>query len=499
MPLQQHITARHAMWAIRLIKSAGKEPWVHVARTILFPSGQVHLMNLALGIAHCDVQQCRGPEGSPLPPPLLRLALALAAMPAWRDARREPGQLRKWVPSAPLWGNPLAVATAGALRPRRGLEAEFPVLAAVHSLRTVWDLREALVAACSVDSQAAYRAEVWATYLGGHPQLGERRAALHLMQGLANRLPREWRLLVFSDPGITAEQLAETDTLQAVSNNITRGLGWDMPRGRPLQLQHATVRACTALLRGAQPGGMLGLKLESFIELAGQGMEEEGGIPTVPEALASLRRLWSVPWDNSRKELYWRLVLDGLPNAQRMGGLHEACQCGCVAPGRRHHYWECPPAAAVVAALQQQVAQGAHVELQCPHVWLARSPHPAIKARVWRVVALAALHGMDRARKLLYRWRKAAEEQQHQQQQQQQQRVVARRPGARQQAQAAHPPPPMGQQVTVACRVAVAAMWDMLHDFAALRKYPPDWLVGMQHHPFLSAPPGAEVLQVHRR
>jgi hypothetical protein len=364
----------------------------------------------------------------------------------------------------------------------------------------VWDLREALVAACSVNSQAAYRTQVWATYLGGHPQLEDWHAALHLMQGLANRLPREWRLLVFGAPGITAEQLVAADCMQAVSNGIKHGLGWDTPRGRPLQLQHATVRACTSLLRGAQPGAMLGLKLERFTQLAGQDVEGDGDAPTVPEALRSLRTMWSVPWDNSRKELYWRLVLDGLPNAERMGGLHEACQCGAVTPGRYHHYWECPPAMAVVIVLQQQLAGLVHTPLLCAHVWLARTPHPSVKARVWRVVALAALHGMDRARKLLYRWRKATEEQQQQQQQQQrQQRVAATRPRARQQAQATHLPPSLEQQVSVACRVAVAAMWDMLHDFAALRKYPPDWLVGMQHHPFLSAPPGAEVLQVHRR
>jgi hypothetical protein len=151
----------------------------------------------------------------------------------------------------------------------------------------------------------------------------------------------------------------------------------------------------------------------------------------------------------------------------------------------------------VVAALQQQLAGIRPEPLLVPHVWMARCPHPTIKARVWLVVALAALHGMDRARKMLFRWRKATEEQQ-QQQQPQQQAVAARRRGARQSTHAAHPPPPVEQQLSVACRVAVAAMWDMLHDFAALRKYPPEWLVGMQYHPFLSAAPGADVLQVHR-
>ena len=59
---------------------------------------------------------------------------------------------------------------------------------------------------------------------------------------------------------------------------------------------------------------------------AGQGREgREGaasdGTPAVAdgsEVARLLPRLWQLPWENQHKEVYWRLVLNGLALASRM-------------------------------------------------------------------------------------------------------------------------------------------------------------------------------------
>jgi hypothetical protein len=85
---------------------------------------------------------------------------------------------------------------------------------------------------------------------------------------------------------------------------------------------------------------------------------------------------------------------------------------------------------------------------------------------------LAALLGMDKARQLLAKW------------------LLQARNG---QPVPQHDATP-AQQLQVACRVAVATLWDMLNDFVSLRLYPAEWLVrvGSQgwvgpNHPFICA------------
>jgi hypothetical protein len=86
---------------------------------------------------------------------------------------------------------------------------------------------------------------------------------------------------------------------------------------------------------------------------------------------------------------------------------------------------------------------------------------------------VAALLGMDKARRLLTKWRLDARNGQPIPQH------------ARTSA----------QQVQVASYTAVAGFWDMLNDFVSLRLYPPEWLVGVGNqgrvgptHPFICAP-----------
>ena len=44
--------------------------------------------------------------------------------------------------------------------------------------------------------------------------------------------------------------------------------------------------------------------------------------------VAAQKSLWRLRWDNAFKEVYWRLVCDGLPTAERMR--QQDCGCVCV-------------------------------------------------------------------------------------------------------------------------------------------------------------------------
>jgi hypothetical protein len=73
---------------------------------------------------------------------------------------------------------------------------------------------------------------------------------------------------------------------------------------------------------------------------------------------AAQRQLWKLRWDNHYKEVYWRLVVNGLATTERMHMQNCGCVCGPVVggpPGRHHHFWECFVAQAVVAQLQHKI------------------------------------------------------------------------------------------------------------------------------------------------
>jgi hypothetical protein len=119
-----------------------------------------------------------------------------------------------------------------------------------------------------------------------------------------------------------------------------------------------------------------------------------------------MRRLWRLPWENGRKEVFWRLAYDALPTAAR---LHrdQPRECGAgPRPDRHHHFWACPVAQAVVAAVQAELAAAAPPPAGQPaplvpaNIWLARTP-PGLDAGVWGVVCLAAVEAMDRGRRSL--------------------------------------------------------------------------------------------------
>jgi hypothetical protein len=475
MPLEQHILSRHVMWAVRLITAKPDIPWVHVARHLVNAGLTQHPMSAQLGIGIGPAVQLQTRAGARLPPPLLRLASALQALPPWQDVQPVPLAPGTWVVNAPLWGNPFAAQQPEQPLPRQGLEAAFPALAAVSTLRTLWDLREVILLAHGVRCADEYRQQVWPLHLASRPELQDWATAKQQLLALANSLPSSWRPFVVGN-GITAEALLAAPSMEAVVTQLVGRLGWSMPSGKPMTLYKATVRGCTQLQMVSQQALTMA-RMHRFRE----ALVVEAPAPVSHEdVLTMLSRMWALPWDNQRKELLWRLVLNGLPTAARMDMTGEACQCGAMAPGCRHHFWECPAAVAVRNVLEQHLECG----VRCDHVWMTRVPREGLHTGVWRVVALAALLGMDKARRALCRWRLSAEHGHGQQQQHQ---------GHEQ------PPPPVDMQVSIAAKVAVATFWDMLNDFVAMRKDPPTWRQALpRNHPLIGPSLARDALVVRR-
>ena len=315
---------------------------------------------------------------------------------------------------------------------------------------------------------------------------------------------------------------------------LVRRLGWQ--RGaRRVPLVGLTVRTATALQLGPLRAERRRY-VDSFVQEVGgpAGQASEGARRVwVNTVFAALRQLWKVRWDNHFKEVYWRLVLNGLATSAR---LHVAQPCGVcgLAPGphgqlhgRLHHFWECPVARAVVAAVQQQLPPAWCVSPLLPHHVLfmhrpaGASPATTVHRGVWRVVCLAAVNAMDVGRRAAASQQRAAaaeaaaaaaaEQQQpvaaggqrridgffqptplSPEQQQRRERVQQRQQALRQQQQ-------QEQQEALEARLeevkreAVARFWELLQDFVVVRAAPVAWLPALSpDHPLLRVSSGLE-------
>jgi hypothetical protein len=321
---------------------------------------------------------------------------------------------------------------------------------------------------------------------------------------------------------------------------LVQGLGWHLGHNS-VPISKLTVKQATAL----QLGRLLLLRGQyhhDFVDCIAP--QVRGQLELVQDycksVTAAQRQLWKVKWDNKFKEVYWRLVLNGLPTAERMHLQECRCVCGPAVggqpPGRLHHFWECPVAQSVVHVLQQQLAAWHAHALQPHHVLcmicpccagVPGDPSPArtLHKGVWRVVCLAAINAMDEGRRAANKigveeWQQqqaeaAAEEhraayiprgqrlitevlqpaaltpeqQQHQAQVRQRQQVqVQHEQQQRQQAAAA--------RLAEVQQQAVSRFWELLEDFVALSAAPKKWLPQLApDHPFLRV--SGDLMGVH--
>ena len=489
MPLEQHIRARHAKWAIRLMCACDSIPWVHVARSILSPRAQQGCGMWQLALAACNPPspmeqgQVHAPYlERPVPKPLHRLVQALQGLPSWSDVKQQPMQLGPWAANAPLWCNPFLSSGGGNGRRLqwKGLEAAFPEVAQLGTINTVGEALAAYTDIHGVAQREVYLATIWPFWLKSHDLLRDQQVAQSILSRLVAAIPTAWKQAAMPTDGQVAsrtqQQLRLMQTPEIASMLMSR-LGWELSNGKVCTMQDISVKQCTDLQQPAQVQGDVRRKFVAAILQA-------SGRPESQEAHdlfhKFMQKVWKLKWDNKRKEILWRLVHNGLPTAARMGGrVDMPCACGVSVPDWSHHFWDCPVAQAVRQVVQGMMPQGT-TQLQPCHILLGCRPHTAIHSGVWQVVVLAAMSAMEKGRMLLTTWLLK----------QSRGEVMPQHVCTQQ------------QRVQVAAKVAVATFWDMLQDFASLRLYPPAWLqqVGF-HHPFLAVhihSSGELVLQVHK-
>jgi hypothetical protein len=349
--------------------------------------------------------------------------------------------------------------------PTACLEDTFVVIAELGTINTVGQALQAHQEISVFVPHQQYVETLWPFWFRRCPLFLDQQAAQEQLAELVQSIPIAWRHAVQQS---TPQQLLQAPSTRQVWEMLWARIGWKRPRGRPLLLGNATVRALTQLQAALHQVAARD-KHKAFLQEATVGLNLQ--VETLlPELHSLLRNLWKLPWDNSRKEVFWRLVLDGLPSAARMHMLGVSCDCGAVAPDRQHHFWGCPVAQAVTQVLQQQLPPQCH--MQRVNVWLCRPPSPIVHAGVWQVVCLAAVISMNKGRKLLYKLSKS------------------------------QPALSAQQRIDIACKVAVATFWDMLVDFVGVGMCSPLWLaeVGLAH-PFLHVMHDAEGLghlQVNR-
>jgi hypothetical protein len=471
LPWRQHLLARHAMWAVRLALGSAEKPWIHVAGELLSPTFSTCPAWRRLSILLCPDAE-HGPSGRQLPAALGRLAAGFMALPAWRDTAPAPVPLGPWCAALPLWCNPFlgqppaqvfpgVPALSWSVLPREGLEQldlgqqfDYRVLAECSQISTVGNAVQALV-----EVRQCGRANwdmVRRFWFGAHAGMfSDRQYATDTLEALVAALPAQVQQVVAAvPPGHPG-----SGTAAAALSKVVGRLGWSCPlrHGRTVSLAQLSVRVATALQ--LQPVlDAREAKHRVFLSLACTGLPAP--LQAQPaELMALFRQLWQLPWENQRKEVFWRLALNGLPNAARMR-MGEPCACGHLGPDRRHHFWECEVAVAVIGELHRGLAGlVSPAALRCDHVWLARCPSAHVHPKLWMVVCLSALLAMNGARKCLFALC----------------RGDRRLPGH--------------VACIIAARVAKAQFWDMLADFVGLKLCPDRWMEQAaalnQQHPFL--------------
>lgn len=431
LPIQQHIHARRAVWAIRLLLGDAATPWVAVGRFVLReawgPSSPWHNMLPAMPDAlanHPDVVAGRVAVAALLPGPLSWVFASLHRLPRLASL-----VLRGAMPpldsaqcrDVPLLGNPY-ISCSLDVHPPVGTTANAPlpdlhVLAAmqVHTLGQLLQLSTTL-SACADDHhwQRVSMGRVWGALLcqPGYVMLRCREGVEAVVTRVLSSIPPEWLQLASQTPFIVGG--GTSHTVQAVAVELLNHLSWPAA----LQLPASPGVGATDQPRCPLPSLSVGLATSLMLQPVvderhrrwGVFVMEAEGIADTPhmspvqvaKMYALYKHLWRLGWHNDRKQVFWRLAVNALPFSSRF---HRGISCVCggleaADPGRMHHFWECAAAQALVIVLTRTCGEGVAVGRR--HLWLMVVP-PALRARygpapwlqqVWRVVCLAALNAM---------------------------------------------------------------------------------------------------------
>ena len=442
-PWKQHIQARHAVLALRIITGTAATPWISVARRILVECGYPVLAPL---------WDKSTPAAAVVPGHLGRCLGALQALPAptLLGPVPVPGP---WCAAAPLWGCLPHYVVAGLTLEQ---QLAYTNIASLRStLRTV-GLSMLAFHTFHATPPARFLPDIYARFLC-NLSLPPRSLQTDLLYpGLAyatlgvilHAVPTSWKWHACSAPPSEDEALQEM-----VAPYGWGGAGTPAPT-TPLTL---TVRAATKLLLTDATAS----KTASMAAYAALALELplEHSDALAAQVQNMLARIWRLPWDNKRKEPLWRLVHDGLPTSEKLSSSHprpgarppQPCSCcGAPRPGRAHHFWSCPAAQALVGCLSTHAGQ----QLTRAHLWLARPP-PSIHQGVWDAVCVAAVSALDSARRRGY--------------------ALAHPTG---------PPatPSLNHILSTTSRHAILLFWELLADFSTISTLPPSWAsVGPEH------------------
>ena len=109
-----------------------------------------------------------------------------------------------------------------------------------------------------------------------------------------------------------------------------------------------------------------------------------------------MNRLCKITWENSHKQAFWRLAIDGFTmfgNSQ-LRRVAKPCRCTTLATyiitPRLHHFWDC----ILVQSLVQVFTLSTGIRIECHNLLFAIPPTPVPLAihmgdEVWDVVCLA--------------------------------------------------------------------------------------------------------------
>ena len=218
-------------------------------------------------------------------------------------------------------------------------------------------------------------------------------------------LPNAWTQAVGQVPG--------APPLEAFWDVAWTALGWRVgPKDVPLA--DLTVRLGTALqvqtAGTMQPRWNKQLAFQQLAHSTSSGAAPAAAIAVQhPSSMPALLKLmWRVRCCNHIKEPYWRLVLDGIPTAERRHALAERCWCGVSGAGRAHTFWQCPVAQRVVVEMDSELTAAAalqgrqHSPIVMADVWLARPPG-GVLPWLWRLSCMVAIAAMDTGRRRAYK------------------------------------------------------------------------------------------------
>jgi hypothetical protein len=283
------------------------------------------------------------------------------------------------------------------------------------------------------------------------------------------------------------------------------------PGHAPFKVRHATA-ALTALPGGPGPAVQAALAdtVAAALSLGPPDLAPPAPVEQLVERLSKrLNAVWGIRWENSHKETWWRLLLQGVPGAGGHGiVLAGGCGCGAAAPARTpagalearaHAFWHCPVAQGVRRFLEHNLPAG--TVLRPWHLWLLEPPSQALHPGVWHVVALAALEAMFRGMGCLWRHCMARDERLSQEAAEREangglrQLTLEEAFGLPVAGPAPAPPP---DPVSLVARRAMLATAAALEDFVGLQRVPRGWLTGTPPvgsvHPFIgvAAPAAGE-------